>query len=98
LAASRRDHGSQVLDARFQRLRLIERKGVGETGPAFVIKHDPRERGEQLHEASEARLFPEGIQVREPAKPQHQIMTAAADDLIPNIDIATTSVTRFRWH
>ena len=72
--------------------------GSVETRPAFVEKDQATERCEAIKETSNAWLFPQVLDVRNPAMNEDEIDGSLAGHLVGNMNIAALRVLSFRNH
>src|ERR1700730_5108925 len=68
---------------------------VGQPGPQFVVKDYPCERSQVFDERHPAGVAPEQVDMREPARNDHQIYRAVTDDVICDVPLRPVRIPRF---
>src|SRR5215211_4170003 len=89
LGADRVHDRADVVHALLER---PERGGVREAHPALVEEDEAGEAGKPLHEASVARLFPVGLEVRQPAHDEDEVDVARPEHLVGDVHLARAGV------
>jgi len=94
VAAGRIQDGAQVVGTAFQGGHSID--GVRQTGAELVVQNHPCERRQFADERRPTWIAPEQIDVREPARNNHQVRRTVPHDLIGEVSFRALCVARLR--
>ena len=85
-------HRPDVVHALLERGQAIEWYAIGQSRAAFVEEDEARERREAAQESGERRLGPEILEMRDPAHDEDQVQRSITENLVGDVDVATTGV------
>src|SRR6266550_4318210 len=92
------EDGAHVVHPLLERRQPVGRNPVGHPCPALVEEDQSGERRQALEKARRLRLFPQELDVRDPAGDVDEVERPVADDLVGDVDIATLRVSGLRRH